>query len=38
MSKEAPDVARKRYSPRHKCQVAMEAVTGEKNPGQIAKP
>jgi len=36
MPEEEPDVAGKLYSPRHKCQAAMEAVTGEKNPGQIA--
>jgi transposase-like protein len=30
-------VARKRYSPKLKFQVVLEALTGEKTPGQIAK-
>lgn len=30
-------MARKRYSPRLKFQVVLEALTGEKTPGQIAK-
>jgi transposase len=30
-------VARKRYSPKLKFQVVLEALTGEKSPGQIAK-
>jgi len=30
-------VARKRYSPKLKFQVVLEAITGEKTPGQIAK-
>ena len=30
-------MARKRYSPKLKFQVVLEAVTGEKTPGQIAK-
>jgi transposase-like protein len=30
-------MARKRYSPKLKFQVVLEALTGEKTPGQIAK-
>lgn len=30
-------MARKRYSPRFKFQVVLEALSGEKTPGQIAK-
>jgi transposase len=30
-------VGRKRYSPKLKFQVVLEAITGEKTPGQIAK-
>ena len=30
-------MARKRYSPRFKFQVVLEALIGEKTPGQIAK-
>ena len=30
-------MARKRYSPKLKFQVVLEAITGEKTPGQIAK-
>jgi transposase-like protein len=30
-------MARKRYSPKLKFQVVMEALSGEKTPGQIAK-
>ncbi len=35
--KEAPVMARKRYSPKLKFQVVLEALTGEKTPGQIAR-
>ena len=30
-------MARKRYSPKLKFQVVLEAITGEKTPGQIAR-
>jgi transposase-like protein len=30
-------MAKKRYSPKVKFQVVLEALTGEKTPGQIAK-
>lgn len=30
-------MARKRYSPKFKFQIVLEALTGEKTPGQIAK-
>ena len=30
-------MAKKRYSPKFKFQVVMEALSGEKTPGQIAK-
>ena len=36
-NQEAPILARKRYSPKLKFQVVLEALAGEKTPGQIAK-
>jgi transposase len=35
--KEASVMARKQYSPKLKFQIVLEALSGEKTPGQIAK-
>jgi transposase len=35
--KEASVMARKQYSPKVKFQIVLEALSGEKTPGQIAK-
>jgi len=34
---EATIMARKKYSPKFKFQIVLEALSGEKSPGQIAK-